>query len=379
MPPPDPPPDVLTWRLQIDDRAIGRAGFAIEGGRCEEVYISDRKPETYTEILDEIKRILGDCTVGVNKLIRVLPLAHPIYSWMFATQVDVELLGNVATNPLDPDDPNIIEQIVVEEGLEAPPINFDHVIWPRVALRVQFQPRPYAVLQDLSIGPATSLTYCNDEGGGATVVDSKEYLRFTDRNTDPAPQEIYAQHGQLCFRTASEAISLETDPIPLPHTKTFSGFPRQSLPDGAVQITWFQVPYSLTENPTHPMWAWVGRVNQQTFFRWTPGQLLYAGPKFRRYTPVVPAEIAVDGNTVSFSTEKLCDITFLFLYTARTGTDVPTPSNCSHIAAGHNLQPWWPTKKFHYVTAQKKGTDFSEPFRVPIFLSAPMQGLWRCS
>lgn len=347
----------LDLLLRIADHSPGRAGFGVEGGNAEELFIT-RGPLEADEIKELVIDILGDVEIdSANyRLKRILPGAHPMYYNLFASKVEIQGLGAK-------DNANVSLALPVDPFLEAEPICDMYWRYVRQAIKVSFTPRPYAILKDDSINPLT-LTWTDSEEVSVDSRDSREHLRFTHAEIDPAPERVSATHGQWAFRTESEAA---------PNDHPFPGFPWTVVPNGQFRVVWSQVPYSLANDFTHPMHTFVGKVNQIEFMGHAPGKLLYMGAKFRPYTPHFPTFETITGST-AFSAEKLCDITFMFDYTTRSVSDRPTALGNNWIYDGWNVYPWWFTQKYYTVSA---GDSANPNEWTPPYFSAPMQLLFQ--
>lgn len=345
--------DAFTLFQRCDDLSPGRAGFGVEGGRAEELYIS-RDSVTAQEIKDALLEILGDVSIGPGYLIRTLPKAHPMFPWLLASSVEIQGVGHQDTRLGETS-----VEVEVEDGdiRESSSMTDSYLQYVKTQLKVSFTPRPYALIDDDAI-TAEEITWTKPDGTTETAVDSHEYERFTDQELDDNPQIATAQHGQMWFRTSGEE----------PEGYPFSGHPYTILPDGEFRLIWYQVPYTIFLDSTHPMRRFVGHVNQSEFFDQPAGSLLYMGAKARRYTPCVPAYRLV-GSKIGYSSEKLCDITFRFAWTSRTTDAPPDTGNANWIASGHNIMPYWKFREFFYIA--NKADDMR-----PLFYSAPMQLLF---
>jgi hypothetical protein len=118
----------------------------------------------------------------------------------------------------------------------------------------------------------------------------------------------------------------------------------------------------------------IGHVNQLEWEGFTPGTaLLQAVNVTRVYTPPFPQfDFYAGYNTVSQN--KLCDIEFVILEAIRTNTQSVTPSNLSHIAAGHNLVAFAPTGQYWYIENFRTGAIGTG---VPTYPSAPFELLFQ--
>ena len=351
----------MAWTLteRADSRYPGGAGLSFENGRSVVNYML--RVETIEDVQDALKHILGAVDFnGEGGLTRVLPKANPFLPHHFAARVS-SIVGAGRNSVADVTYDFAAEPIALQCALYTSPNGIYDI-------RVEFEPKPYQVLPDEDI-VTPPLTYYDYDGSTVTAITNAEYERFTVPDGNPAPTLAYAQTGQLQFYTGTGTVSDTTA-----HEKTFSGFPFTVLPDGKFSLTWHQVPFDLISDSMHPMWTYVGKVNQQEFFGRKPGSLLYMGPKVvRRYLPPVP-EIDITGSGVTFRMTYLADILFDFNFTAREVTDPPTFSNKNWIADGWNCQPFRLDGKFYYVGLSVESANA----RIPNHLSAPMQMLFSC-
>jgi hypothetical protein len=211
------------------------------------------------------------------------------------------------------------------------------------------------VLADKSISLKKGQTWYDTDGSSKTNTFAQEWNRFTDYEPHPQNDNITAQFGTLVFQTATNAVPGGAN---AGSSVIAPGMPRIFLPNQLVQFTWYQVPYRYISSAKSYIRTLMGRVNQNDWYDWKSGELLYLNYKPHRYTPPVQKEsLWIPG---AFSTEKWCNIEFTFLSTSRVGSNLPTgdlPSkptlqtaNHNWVAAGHNLLPW-----FGNDTTGKKG------------------------
>lgn len=363
----------LEYFQRVALQSPGEAGFGQEGARCVEVYRTS-EPLTLDAIQDAMRELVGDVDRGdTGRLERTMPRAHPFFPWLLCRDVQVKFRGVKDAHG------NTMEVVDADIDLYLDPIAPQAVQYAEALLVATFEPRPYDLLKDDDVEPASLTYYLHDDtatpSGSAT--DSKEYLRFVDQEVVPNPQQASFQLGQLVFRTGTDDPAGPDDGV---SPSTFAGTPFILMPDGEFLLTWFAVPYSIFLDRTHPLYTQVAQVNQTAFFGWSPGQLLYMGARARRYVPTFPWYAQNMDGTTQFSSEKLCDITMRFLYTTRETTDPPDLAavNGSWVAAGWNAQPWAKTRKFYVVTSPSALNATPDEEWVPVFNSSPMQLLFRC-
>ncbi len=319
-----------------------------------------------------VKEILGGTrTGGVNfGLTRALPLAHPVFPWLYAT--DVTEFRGVGKNALN----------ASAAQLEAPAIAPKYWRYAKYYVTVTFQSRPYAVLSDNSAGNVVE-TVVNYDNTTKHVTAAQEWLRYTDWEPISQPDSVTATQGEMYFR--SDALRI---PFPGGAFPRYSGMPRMFLNNQLIKFIWYQVPFTYISSTNSYINAFRGKINQLDWFNWSAGELLYLDYRIKRYTPPVPAldqvpnPFAEDPGNKTFSTAKLVDVEFSFLDTVRTTNDTYTPANRNWIVKGHNLLPYWIDRKnFHYATTFNKadgaapaGSDQTQWY--PSWLSVPFSLLF---
>src|SRR5579885_3541415 len=331
----------LDWLEDVDNVEQGQASFTVEGGGKTAIYrlqgVSD--PE---DIIKAITDVIGGTNIaaGFGTVSRNLQAAHPMVAWLYASEIS-SLEGKCH----DP-----FTTVAAEPQLEAPALTDQFVLYNTYDFQITFTPRPYAVLSDSSVQPLHGSWY--DFGGNLTLYEAfDEWNRFTDYTLEPAFDYITAQQGQMTFRTATTGGGSGSGGSGSggsgsgatacgPNGKAYAGKPRMPLPNQMLRIVWYAVPYryvtstALAGDPSYPGGNYIntaqGCVNQDTLYwpggTYQPGQLLFLNYKPTKFTPPVQAKApyaSFAGNTV-YSTEKLCNIEFNFLYTTRVGTNVPT-------------------------------------------------------
>jgi len=107
---------------------------------------------------------------------------------------------------------------------------------------------------------------------------------------------------------------------------------------------------------------WRGRVNQNPWWNWPAGSLLYMGYEVKKYSPpfndigTYPSYLPINGSLSNVGSiigyERLCDIELTFLLTQRymSGSLGASITNGNYVAAGHNLLMNLADGKFYYAT-----------------------------
>lgn len=322
---------------------------------------------TPTDLQNAIQQIIGNTStnVGDGRLQRILPLAHPVFPFWYASNI---------TSIRGAGQPTQAQAFPALEASAFP----NYLLYPRYEFTVEFSPRDYAVLADSTI--VRYLGGWNDSTSAniSPVIFTSEWLRYTDFTVEPQFDTITTQLGQQVFKTQSGSAPGGSTPA------VFAAMPKRFLPNQLVKFVWRQVPYRYITSPKSYIGRYPGNINQNPFYIWPAGSLLYLGFRPFRYTPPIPQLYQwVDLNgDFAFTTQKLCNIEFNFLLTTRTGTDVPAgpnpkrpevqAANSNWIAAGHNLQPWFKNFNFYYTTVQ----DSTPANQVPSWFSFPFELLF---
>ena len=151
------------------------------------------------------------------------------------------------------------------------------------------------------------------------------------------------------------------------------------VPTRCYRIRWHCIPYDYVTSPNSHFDTAIGRINQQTFGRFTPGTALLQGVNLigDPYTPAFPKFIS-DTGANEVSQEMLCDLEFTILYKNVT-TDCPYTgdTNLSHIYAGHNLAPWGLTGRYYPIANHSPPEADPAIPDEPVYPSFPFQLLFQ--
>lgn len=331
---------------RVGSIAKSSAGFSFEGGRATIEYHM-----AWDDVTDFCKTALGSVSVAFGKLARNLPLAHPVFPWLFVT--------SVATI----EGAKFLEKSDAEEELEADPIP-NYAKYEHAKVVLEFAPRPYAVYKDESIS-IESITYFDDAGGSVTKDIAAESWRFVEFSSKSSVEYLTAQHGVYRMAGTGEATA-----------PSFPGQVRLLKKTKNITLTWHQVPFTVSEGPN--IFDGLGKINQLEFFGYAIGTLLFLGYTTTRPMPHPFPDMVVDedtGNTLP-SSEKIVNIEFNFLYLEpELGGQGVTPTNENHVAAGHNTFPWFKDGLHYYATTG--GDANSSPVEgIPPYKSYPFQLLF---
>lgn len=331
-----------------------------EGGGASVLTGTVESEDLATILTTGIESAYVDNTTG--RLRRILPMAHPVFAWHYLQSVDncvgVSFVQKTASNP--------------GGYLEAPALNY-FSSYDKYELQATFTPRTYALVRDESIPPFT-LTYSVPNQSSTTTTSKacfREYWRYIEWVTAPAAEYLTADKGQYKWAAAGGAGGINS---PVDNTSAGTGQIRYLLPSATWKIIWHKVPYSYLLSTNSYLMRYIGYVNQNAFYRFSPGYaLLQAVNVLRVYSPPFPSFDNWTGASV-VSQNKLCDIELVILEARRDPAIAVTPANTSHIAAGHNLALFAPNGKFYYVENFRAGSAGSGK---PVYDSIPFELLFQ--
>lgn len=316
---------------------------------------------TTVDLLDTIKGIVGYtnyASVG-GGLNRFPPAADSQYPFYYASHCSVAGYGTYSKT---------ISAAQLETGVQTITQmgngQTEYTLWDNYVITVEATPRPYPVMGDSTVAAYGGFWY-DDSGAGTDFVYWPEWMRFCDWDFIPVDDYVTQQRGGAYFKTGSLA---------LPNKAPFQGQPRMLLPNQIYRLLWVGVPLRYLTSGNSYLRKWRGRINQNVWlgpqnYPFQPGELLYVGYKPQKFQPPIQALIA-NGVLVGVDYSKLVNIELTFLYTTRTGTDLPAaPANGNYIMGGHNLLPYFPNRNYYYTVFSPDGgtTEY------PMYLSFPLE------
>lgn len=212
----------------------------------------------------------------------------------------------------------------------------------------EFKRRPYFLVSNDDID-RKSATYTKPDGTEAEVWYAEEWKRYTTTTLIPLPDTANATAGgQMRFRTSAGTLN----------GAQFPGNVWVYLQNQNLEMMWFMVPYRyfFTFQGMKPyLTRFVNTVNQFPMLGYEAGQLLFLGGTPVPYMPQVVGGVDFAEIGLAQSQSLLCNVKMRWLVTTRESDDLPAsePSgNANNIMAGHNLQPSFVDRKFHYVTVE---------------------------
>jgi hypothetical protein len=336
---------MANYQERVGSIAKSSAGFSFEGGKATIEY---QMP--WEDVEQFCRDALGSVSVALGKLARNLPLAHPVFPWLFVSSI-ATIEGF-----------KFYEKADAEEELEAPPIA-EYASYEYAKVVVEFAPRPYALYKDESIG-IEEITYYDDDGEEVTKDVAAESWRFVEFQSKTSVEYLTAQHGTYRIAGTGEATA-----------PSFPGQVRLLKKTKNITLTWHQVPFIVAEGDN--IFNGLGKINQTAFFGYHSGTLLFQGWTTTRPMPAPFPDMIIDEDTGSTipSAEKIVNIEFSFLYLEPDlGGQGVSPTNQNHIAGGHNTFPWFKDMKHYYATVGPANESAVEG--IPPYKSYPFQLLF---
>lgn len=379
----------------IEDDARSNFQFDQTGGSGKAYYyvgLSDGSSSSsiggYPDIQEVVRDIIGytaPVATGVG-LRRVIPATHPRCPYLYATKISSIIGKGSGTARRTPPTPASNPIIGVK-----PLADYYH--FKQYEVGVDFASRPYPVLADSAIdadGVQVGSWVPRDGSAADVFTYSTEWARFTDYDYFPQDNQIQGSVGNMSLLGVPVAPGgAPGNPIP------FTSPPWMFLPDQLLKIKWYQVPYRfITSSNSYiastPNRNWRGRVNQNAWWNWPAGSLLYLGYSVIKYTPptmdvgmYLSYTSAGSGPetilTATVNYERLCDIELTFLHTNRfrSGSLGGAIANGNYIPSGHNLLPNVADGKFYYGVRNPKGAPAGDLQNPPAWYSFPVEALFR--
>lgn len=376
----------LNWKELVgDDGSITTSGFSNEGGRSTGLWSLDNPTaldlvNSVTDLLGSTGTVAADITsaatsnLSYGKVNRTLPKAHPQYPWLYCSAIQkIKGTGDYT------------KAVPVLSAQSTTPIS-GFALYEKYFYEVEFRDFPGKMLANAAV-PIGTCTYHDGSGGAPiTIRYAQEFYRFTSITQTPRQDFAVATQGAMAFRTSDGSA---------PGGTPFADAPRMLLPNQNLTVSWGRVPYRFVTSPKSYFSMAIGTVNQNEFWGYAPGSLLFMGCTPSPYTPPIPATDLGNFNTAtltesilpwvpgvsfdycSIDNSRLCNIDLHFILTNRQGTKVPTPVNKNWIAAGHNLAPWWATRGWYYPSSvPPKPNEGNTSLQRPQWLSFPHELLF---
>lgn len=359
-----------------DSLQPGNSGVSLEYAKNKGLYFVSG-----SEINEQILGIVGSNAERTDgRIQRSLPRCHP--------QMPFLTIGSI--NAVGHGKPSIVGALV-NKDFQPPRMADSFALYPEYRVECEFVQHDYQMLDDSQIYVQTDRTY--DRGGNEmTALYVNEYDRFITVDEKHDAKIITATQGQLKFVTGKGQKGGASPP----HGAAFAGTPRIPFPETILTILWHQVPYRYVASRNSFFKRLANHVNQAFWafdkYQFDPGELLYLGFSYRRWTPPFPnfdLNPALGQNSQRLALEKWVDVTLTFAaVTTRINPDPPQLPNTNWMpvaAAGHNLLPWFGpqnsglapgARPYYYVCSFNPAAVDDPNFWAPLYDSALLQMLF---
>lgn len=388
---------------KISGISPGVSSLSIEGdSRATLTYIIngpgiDLDPENPLALF--CQQALGDTKINVNNgsLIRTPPMTHPQFRWLYADRISsIKGMGFERKIPEETNSDLLSWDTNASASWQyIPPY---YVVYDKYEVVVEFSTKPYLVVSD------EVMDNLNEEYPGEYKIDGGDDIYYMDDNTQNIvlehPIREYKRFSTYTTESSAEYLTMKggaykfSSDVEEVNGQTIVGFYGKTLvPKVVFKLTWFQVPYEFvdpTNDASTNIYEALGRVNQNYFYGFEPGELLFTGftntQKIRNQFDVVSYNLSDLADLPTLESLLYTDITFNFLYIPIFSYDVDgdpypsepagiiNPDNLSYINAGHNLAMTNVNKRYYPVISEDT-SPFPEPkFRKkPIYNSYPFE------
>lgn len=365
------------YGLSIGDDEIAVRSANITGG-ASRITLITRSGSGLT-VQDIITKIIGSTTAAgdlatnlLYGLRRLTPFPDPCLPYRYASNILAirgKGTGNATrANPVQPASNKMAWGLANTQW---------NVVYDQYEIDVELTARTYPVLPDSQI-PLVTTTWRNFLGQITPIKYPMEWLRYCDFELTTQNDLLQGTQGSMDLHTAFNV----SEPFPNP--------PWQWLPNQLLKITWYQVPYNYVISSdsyitgVNPKNQFKGCINQEPWWFWPRGSLLYLGYNVTRYTPPVNLVDLFNGYTgapgqgtsnilTSSNYSKLCDVELIFQLTSRQNASPEVPAfvgNFNNVPYGHNLLPSIPKNGFYYATRRVgAGADITT---APLWKSFPV-------
>ena len=391
------------------------ANFSADGNsRATMTYIIDGygvDAQSTNPLVRFCQEALG--TVNINSangaLIRTPPMAHPQYRWLYADKISsIRGIGLLRQDQDDPSSALVAFQTQATNSFQLTAPYFG--IYSKYEVTVEFGPRPYLALGDDAMNllaqpfpeiykiTGNGAIYYNDNGQQVNVVGNpyRENIRYTTFTSETSAEYLTLKGGTYKFSSDFDGTN-PTGSVNINNVEIPGFYGKTLIPKTTLKMTWFDVPYNFV-NPIDAastnIYSGLGRVNQNIFYGYAPGKLLYAGFSYtqkmknqftRDIDDYLNANIL---NSQNLNEILLADITFNFLFLpfnsySKNGGPYPSspkgvlnPNNLSYVNAGHNLAQANANLKYYPVVANDLTGAKAPPLsqrKKPPYLSYPFE------
>ena len=381
---------------KISGISPGVSSLSIEGdSRATLTYIIngpgvDLDPENPLALF--CQQALGDTKINEadGSLIRTPPMTHPQFRWLYADRISsIKGMGFERKIPEETNSDLLSWDTNASSSWQyIPPY---YVIYDKYEVVVEFATKPYLAVSD------EVMDNLNEEYPGEYKIDGGDDIYYMDDNTQNIvlehPIREYKRFSTYTTESSAEYLTMKggaykfSSDVEEVNGQTIVGFYGKTLlPKVVFKLTWFQVPYEFvdpTNDASTNIYEALGRVNQNYFYGFEPGELLFTGftntQKIRNQFDVISYNLSDLAKLPTLESLLYTDITFNFLYIpifsySVNGNPYPSepagiinPDNLSYINAGHNLAMTNVNKRYYPVISED-----TDPFPEPKFRKKPI-------
>jgi hypothetical protein len=355
---------------RIDSISPGGGSFGIEGSASATMsYVVDGPLGPTGKVDAFLQTVFPYASLdNTGKYVnRVMPMCHPYYRWLYASNISsIKGIGLKRTS-------NKMDKVLTNAGVSYQKVPEYYGAYDKYEITLNFTPLPYFVLNDSAISTSNVVAY-KDDGSQVTInAVKKEYMRNVSYSTSVAAEYLTIKAGEYSFLSDDAEVN----------KKGFPGFSGKTLvPKTVFNMTWHMVPYNFvfpTLNQSKNIYNALGRVNQNSFVGFEPGQLLFTGVESKPYPRNffggdfnVANPITAGWGITDF---LYSDIIFKLLYIGfKTSYPIErSPYNQSYIYKGHNLAQFISKQKYFPIVTQTATTIADNKRFKPIYDSYPFE------
>jgi len=395
---------------RISGSSPNSTSISLDGdSRATMVYMVDgpgKNLEQKNPLVLFCQEVLGYVLINPNNgaLQRWSPMAHPQFRWLYADRISsIRGIGFVREDANDPSSALITGDTLASSSWQVIPPKY--LIYDRYEITVEFAAKNYLAINDQTMDKLAEdkiddykisgawAKYFNDKGQQVNVTGNpyREYMRFVTYTTETSAEFLTMKGGAFAFE--SDVSEVQKQSIP-------GFFGKTLIPKVVLKMVWNTVPYAFVDpnkDESTNIFQALGRVNQNWFFGYAPGELLFTGftntQKCKNQFDVYDYSLDKVKDLPKINETLYTDITFNFLYIpvysyAANGTSlypnvggvhapqgVINPNNLSYVNAGHNLAQTQVNKRYYPVVSADVTTPATPANlrKKPIYGSYPFE------
>lgn len=390
---------------RVSSTSPNSTSISLDGeSRATMVYMIDGPGKDLTLVNPLVlfcQEVLGYVIINPDNgaLKRWAPMAHPQFRWLYADRISsIKGIGFVREDSNDPSSEIKAFDTLASSSWQA--IQPKYLVYDRYEVTVEFAAKNYLAINDQTMDKLAEdkiddykisglwAKYYNDKGQQVNVTGNpyREYMRFVTYTTETSAEFLTMKGGAFAFESDVAEVQKQTIP---------GFFGKTLIPKVVLKMVWNTVPYDFVDpNKTEStnIFQALGRVNQNWFFGYAPGELLFTGftntQKCRNQFTVYDYSLEKAKDLPKINETLYTDITFNFLYVpvysyAANNVDlypsspqgIINPNNLSFINAGHNLAQTQVNKKYYPVVSADVTTPSVPNYlkKKPLYSSYPFE------